>query len=172
MLRLILPILLLLAGLGAGVGAGVLLRAPAPEETAEPENTEAETETEAEAEAETDTARPPEQGAPGQSEFVRLNNQFIVPIVRDGTVRSLVILSLSVEVDLGNTELVFSQEPRLRDSFLQVLFAHANAGGFDGGFTQAIAMDPLRVGLRDAATQVLGAIARDVLIIDITRQDA
>jgi flagellar protein FliL len=170
MLRLILPILLLLAGLGAGVGAGVLLRAPAPEETAEPENTEAETE--AEAEAETDTARPPEQGAPGQSEFVRLNNQFIVPIVRDGTVRSLVILSLSVEVDLGNTELVFSQEPRLRDSFLQVLFAHANAGGFDGGFTQAIAMDPLRVGLRDAATQVLGAIARDVLIIDITRQDA
>lgn len=168
MLRLILPILLLLAGLGAGVGAGVLLRAPAPEETAEPENTETETE----AEAETDTARPPEQGAPGQSEFVRLNNQFIVPIVRDGTVRSLVILSLSVEVDLGNTELVFSQEPRLRDSFLQVLFAHANAGGFDGGFTQAIAMDPLRVGLRDAATQVLGAIARDVLIIDITRQDA
>ena len=103
---------------------------------------------------------------------MRLNNQFIVPIVRDGTVRSLVILSLSVEVDLGNTELVFSQEPRLRDSFLQVLFAHANAGGFDGGFTQAIAMDPLRVGLRDAATQVLGAIARDVLIIDITRQDA
>ena len=170
MLRLILPILLLLAGLGAGVGAGVLLRAPAPEETAEPENTEAETETEAE--AETDTARPPEQGAPGQSEFVRLNNQFIVPIVRDGTVRSLVILSLSVEVDLGNTEFVFSQEPRLRDSFLQVLFAHANAGGFDGGFTQAIAMDPLRVGLRDAATQVLGAIARDVLITDITRQDA
>jgi flagellar protein FliL len=168
MLRLILPILLLLAGLGAGVGAGVLLRAPAPEETAEPENTETETE----AEAETDTARPPEPGAPGQSEFVRLNNQFIVPIVRDGTVRSLVILSLSVEVDLGNTELVFSQEPRLRDSFLQVLFAHANAGGFDGGFTQAIAMDPLRVGLRDAATQVLGAIARDVLIIDITRQDA
>ena len=163
MLRLILPILLLLAGLGAGVGAGVLLRAPAPEETAEPET---------EAEAETDTARPPEQGAPGQSEFVRLNNQFIVPIVRDGTVRSLVILSLSVEVDLGNTELVFSQEPRLRDSFLQVLFAHANAGGFDGGFTQAIAMDPLRVVLRDAATQVLGAIARDVLIIDITRQDA
>ena len=168
MLRLILPILLLLAGLGAGVGAGVLLRAPVPEETAEPENTEAE----AEAEAETDTARPPEQGAPGQSEFVRLNNQFIVPIVRDGTVRSLVILSLSVEVDLGNTQLVFSQEPRLRDSFLQVLFAHANAGGFDGGFTQAIAMDPLRVGLRDAATQVLGAIARDVLITDITRQDA
>lgn len=168
MLRLILPILLLLAGLGAGVGAGVLLRAPAPEETAETESATAE----AEAEAETATARAPEQGAPGQSEFVRLNNQFIVPIVRDGTVRSLVILSLSIEVDLRNTELVFSQEPRLRDSFLQVLFAHANAGGFDGGFTQAIAMDPLRVGLRDAATQVLGAIARDVLIVEITRQDA
>jgi hypothetical protein len=33
-------------------------------------------------------------------------------------------------------------------------------------------MDPLRAGLRDAARQILGANAHDVLIIDIMRQDA
>ena len=44
--------------------------------------------------------------------------------------------------------------------------------GFDGSFTQAVTMAPLRAALRDAARQALGAIAHDVLIVDITRQKA
>jgi hypothetical protein len=110
--------------------------------------------------------------ATGLTEYVRLNNQFVVPIVRNGAVRSLVVMSLSIEVDAGNNSTVFDREPRLRDSFLQVLFAHANAGGFDGSFTQAQAMDPLRQALREAARLTLGPVMRDVLIVDITRQDA
>lgn len=173
MLRLILPVVLLLLGVGAGVGAGLFLGGPAPDETASADDTATETETEDGTEA--DTPEPGSETGPaasGLTEYVRLNNQFIVPIVRDGAVRSLVVMSLSVEVELGNTQAVFSQEPRLRDSFLQVMFGHANAGGFDGSFTQATAMDPLRAGLRDAARQALGDIVRDVLIVDITRQDA
>lgn len=103
---------------------------------------------------------------------MRLNNQFVVPIVRGGAVRSLVVLSLTLEIESGNNQAVFDREPRLRDSFLQVMFAHANAGGFDGSFTEATAMDPLRAALRDAARQALGDIVSDVLIVDITRQDA
>jgi flagellar FliL protein len=106
------------------------------------------------------------------TEYVRLRNQFIVPVVRHGSVRSLVILVLTVEATTGGSDVVFQHEPRLRDSFLRVLFAHANAGGFDGQFTEAAAMAPLRSGLRDAAVAVLGDVARDVLIVDITRQDA
>lgn len=194
MLRLIVPIVLLLLGLGAGVGAGVFLHQPTPDT---PTDGEADvSDTPADADHGPDKTTEPSRGqgsehdgghvgapephgahsaAPGsaeRSEFVGLNNQFVVPIVRNGAVRSLVILSLTVEVDLGHTEFVYTQEPRLRDAFLQVLFAHANAGGFDGSFTQASAMDPLRAGLRDAARQALGEILRNVLIVDITRQDA
>ena len=103
---------------------------------------------------------------------MRLNNQFVVPIVRDGSVRSLVVLSLTLEVDTGQNSAVFDREPRLRDAFLQVLFAHANAGGFDGSFTEAAAMAPLREALGEAAVNILGPVLRDVLIVDITRQDA
>jgi hypothetical protein len=171
MLRLILPIVLLLLGLGAGVGAGLFFGQPAPSETGSTDAPPTETEGSPEVAA-PDPGSQTGPAASGGTEYVRLNNQFIVPIVRNSAVRSLVVMSLTVEVNLGNTQTVFGQEPRLRDSFLQVMFAHANAGGFDGSFTQAIAMDPLRAGLRDAARQVLGDIVKDVLIVDITRQDA
>jgi hypothetical protein len=162
MLRLALPVMLMLLGVAGGVGAGLLGGTPAADgPEAHPPAAGADR---AEAEA--------PDGASGGTEFVRLNNQFVVPIVRDGSVRSLVVMSLTLEVASGNNEAVFDREPRLRDSFLQVLFAHANAGGFDGSFTDATAMDPLRDALGDAARGVLGPVARDVLIVDITRQDA
>ena len=84
----------------------------------------------------------------------------------------MAVLSLTVEVAPGRNEAVYQREPRLRDAFLRVLFAHANAGGFDGSFTASEAMLPLREALREAAVGVLGEIATDVLIVDIVRQDA
>jgi hypothetical protein len=170
-MRLIIPIILLLLGLGGGVGAGLMF---GPSSEAEPD-AEAET---SEEEADDDAA-PPEGGIDGaetsesgNTEYVRLQNQFIVPVVRDGSVRSLVVMTLTIEVGLGLGDTVFQHEPRLRDSFLRVLFAHANAGGFDGAFTEAVLIDPLRRGLRNAAASVLGDGVRDVLIVDISRQDA
>jgi hypothetical protein len=171
-MRLILPILLLLLGLGGGVGVGLFLGGG-------PEMEEADAEDSPSGDVSEDVTPPP--GTTGDSlvtpanagtEYVRLRNQFIVPVVRHGSVRSLVILVLTVEATTGGSDAVFQHEPRLRDSFLRVLFAHANSGGFDGQFTEAAAMAPLRSGLRDAAIAVLGDVARDVLIVDITRQDA
>ena len=105
------------------------------------------------------------------SEFARLNNQFIVPVTHGSAVDALVVLSLTLEVDEGGTETVFQSEPRLRDRFLRVLFDHANMGGFDAGFTQSGKMDLLRTGLHEAASGILGPILRDVLIVDIVRQE-
>lgn len=82
-------------------------------------------------------------------------------------------MSLNVEVATGQSGAVFEREPRLRDSFLRVMFAHANIGGFDGQFTEAAAMAPLREALLEAAQGILGGSSTyDVLITDITRQDA
>lgn len=177
MMRLLIPIALLVLGLGGGVGAGMFLAGPAPEADASGTGADAAAATpEGAAEVTEDAAPaspPPVEQTGAGTEYVRLNNQFVVPIVRDGTVRSLVVLGLTIEVVTGQNSTVFAQEPRLRDSFLRVMFAHANAGGFDGSFTEATAMAPLREALREAAVQVLGgSITHDVLITDITRQDA
>ena len=156
---LILPVFALVAGLGAGLGAGLFLNPaeePPPAETAE--DTE---------------AAPFEPPAPGQpAEFADLGNQFVVPVVRDGAVRALVLVSVTLEVTEGGSAAVHSLEPRLRDAFLQVFFDHANAGGFDDRFTQNDRMSLLRQGLREAAHRLLGPVLRDVLIVDMVRQEA
>ena len=159
MRRLLLPLLLALLGIGAGAAAGYFLR-PAPQASAE---APAEAAPAAQAEGS-------EEGAVN-SEFVKLNNQFIVPDVEDGAIVSLVVLSLSLEVATGGTEAVYAAEPKLRDTLLQVLFDHANAGGFRGDFTAAGQMEDLRRALLEAARRILGPTVKAVLISDIARQD-
>lgn len=175
MIRMLLPIILLLAGIGGGVGAGIVLGGGDATEAAvtDVEPADDEETGEGEATASEQLGEPARVEPSGEgTEYVRINNQFVVPIVRNGAVRSLVVMSLSLEVEIGGNAAIFDLEPRLRDSFLRVMFAHANTGGFDGRFTEAEAMAPLRAALREAAQSVLGrGSTHDVLITDIIRQD-
>ncbi|WP_136443303.1 flagellar basal body-associated FliL family protein [Pacificoceanicola onchidii] len=166
-MRKLLPILLALIGTGAGVGAGFFLM-PAPEEHAEGEMVECITPEEY-AKAE----KPPEEEhEPETREYVKLNNQFVIPIMSEDRVSALVVAALSVEVTTGSTEIVYTREPKLRDVFLQVLFDHANIGGFKGNFTNGGRMEDLRGALLEAARPVLGDAVSDVLITEIARQDS
>ena len=176
MIRLLIPVILLILGLGGGVGAGMMLNGDAgggDSQVTDGDRVGADSEGEEAAdEGDGDGGYGEEADPDSPYEYVRLNNQFIVPIIRHGSVRSLVVISLTVEVLNGENTLVYSREPRLRDAFLRVMFSHANVGGFDGSFTTVEAMAPLRTGLREAAQQILGEIVHDVLIVDIVRQDA
>lgn len=170
MRNILIPATLILAGLGAGGGAGFMMR---PDETANSATNEDAALSEigvkpsalpapVDKESETDQ----------EAEFVKLPNQFVVPIVQSGVVSSLVVLSLSLEVAAGSNEAVILREPKLRDQILRLLFDHANSGGFDGTFTDAAGLSVLRRGLLDVSRQVLGPIVSDVLITDIMRQDS
>jgi hypothetical protein len=169
MRRFLLPALLGLAGLGAGAGAGYYLRPePGPETHAEGASDHA-AEAAAEGEAQDDAHAEDDDAGP---DYVKLNNQFVVPVMQDGRVAAMVVLSLSLEVEPGSTEAVYQREPKLRDVFLQVLFDHANVGGFSGSFTDGSNLLILRTTLKEAAALVLGTTVRDVLITDIARQDS
>jgi hypothetical protein len=166
MKSLILPVVFLLVGTGGGAATGLFLMPPAP-----PADPAADPVCPAPADPAAHDALPGPAPHDTPSAFVALNNQFIVPVVDDGDVEALVILSLSIEVPEGEDAPVLTAEPRLRDAFLQVLFDHANTGGFDGAFTATETMRGLRLALDAAAREVLGDLARDVLVIDIVRQD-
>jgi hypothetical protein len=159
MIRKLLPLLLGLLGLGIGIGAGYFLR-PAPPEPTPEELAMAEEQ----AQVESEEAEPPE--------FVKMNNQFIIPVMQDGLVSALVIMSISLEVETGTSEAAYQLEPKLRDVFLQVLFDHANSGGFQGSFTDSANLVLLRKALLEAAKTVLNKDVKDVLIADIARQDS
>ncbi len=152
MIRKLIPLILGLLGLGIGIGAGIFLRPAAPEHAMAAEVVEADPET-----------------AP---EYVKLANQFIVPVMVKGKVGAMVILSLSLEISPGATAEIYAIEPKLRDVFLQVMFDHANSGGFSGSYTDGANLLLLRKALLEAAKGVLKDKVSDVLIIDIVRQDS
>lgn len=156
-MKRLLPFLLPLIALFLGAGGGAFLHSEPGGEGHE------------DARAGDEHATSDEGGA--APDYVKLTNQFVIPILTGGEVSSLVILSLSLEVGAGQGEEVYAREPKLRDALLQVMFDHANAGGFNGDFTQNAALAPLRQALREAASAVMGPSVTDVLISDIVRQD-
>ncbi len=167
-MRILLPFILLLLGTGLGVGAGFFLK-PSPEVTQAMSPCG-----EQEADPDSMLAAISAQNSEipqAEREYAKLANQFIVPVVSDGRVSALVVLSISIEVLAGSKDLVVEHEPKLRDVFLQVLFNHANLGGFAGTFTSTTNMRDLRNALRLAAHEVMNDRVIDVLIVDLVRQD-
>lgn len=154
MIRKILPVILGILGLLIGAGAGYFLR-PAPDPAAHAEEVK------------------PKNSDPALApEYAKLSNQFIVPVMQKGKVSAMVILSLSLQVTTGGSPDVYNAEPKLRDAFLQVMFDHANSGGFSGSYTDGSNLVLLRTALLEAAKSVLGEKVTDVLITDIVRQDS
>ncbi len=179
-MRKLFPMLLGIAGLLAGGATGLALRpepVPMKHAAASPGASAGKTSKAAtgKQEAAAGKAKAPSdgaEGAPSKKDYIKLNNQFIVPLVRGGHVDALVILSLSLEVEPGAGPQIYAIEPKMRDVFLQVLFNHANIGGFEGNFTASDKMQLLRDALLESAKRLLDTTVSDVLISDIVRQDA
>lgn len=151
-MKKLLPAILALLGLLAGAGAGWALR-PASEPTAEGQ------------------AATHYSPFAGNTETLRLPGQFVVPLLDEGRVRSMVVVSLALELAEGHSVSLQRQEARLRAVLLQVMFDYANLGGFEGVFTSGEALLTLRRILREAARTEVGASLHDVLITELLRQE-
>lgn len=179
MMKLLLPVLLAVIGLVGGAAAGWFLKPappPEPEVCREASGAELPPEDcpapEAGAEEALGEPTPETQGDPkDKSEFVKLERQFIVPVMADQKVAAMAVVGLSVEVAPGHVEDVLSREPRVRDALLRVLFDHAYSGGFNGDFTAEYVLRDLRRNLLAATRKVAGPNVRDVLVEEIMRQD-
>ncbi|MGB7240840.1 MAG: flagellar basal body-associated protein FliL [Sulfitobacter sp.] len=175
-MKKLLPLVLILIGSGAGIGAGLFLR-PAP--VSNPEHmSDASGDTHLQADApHADSEKRKSADGEGPAtdesfEYAKLANQFVIPVVYNKRIGALVVVKLSLETVVGKSDLVLSKEPKLRDAFLQVMFDHANIGGFEGAFTDAGTLDILRRGLREIAQKIMGpGVVNDVLILEIARQD-
>lgn len=172
MIKKLLPVICLVIGTGAGIGAGIFLGSG--ETKAEVEKTEkvekAEKETK-EKPAKSKGKDKGKKGGGGGFEYLKLTKQFVVPIVEDEEISALVTMSLSLEANSAITDTFYAIEPKLRDGFLQVLFDHANTGGFDGAFTHSDNLSTLRKSLLEVAKKDLGDDVSKVLIMSVSRQD-
>ncbi|MDB6176659.1 hypothetical protein PAF17_03975 [Paracoccus sp. Z330] len=161
-----------LIGLAAGIAAGDYLHPTAPEDHAAQSPTKHAGDTTA-ASTKTDSADTQKghtehkDTPPGWFTFP---SQFFVPMMRQGDMGAMMILTLSIETDEDQLEDMKAQEHRLRDALLRQLLIHANTGGFDGNFTTEASLGTLRKALLGAARQATSLPVNAVLIADIARQ--
>lgn len=189
-MKLLTPVLLTLVGLAAGVGAGIALKPIAKEERSmtclEAPTGVADGSTTAQdiagqdavlddCRSEDDPFAPAvahEKPPAGDLSFVPMDKPFVVPVFSDEKVQAMVVVSLAIEAETDAAHAIEAVKPRLRDSFLNVMFRHANTGGFDGSFTAGRKLKDLKSALLSAAREVLMDIpVEEVLITEIARQD-
>lgn len=106
----------------------------------------------------------------GKAAWFTFPNQFFVPMMRNGDMGAVMILTLSLETEEAHLEAMKQQEHRLRDALLRQLMVRANSGGFDGNFTSEASLGTLRKDLLGAVDDVSDLPITAVLIEDIARQ--
>lgn len=161
-MKKILALIVPLFALVGGALAGNMLRAPDPElaETAEHA-------VEGEDHADKEDAKKPDL----PQAWFSFPNQFFVPVVRNGRIGPIMILTVTLETTDEALDRVSIQEHKLRDALLRDMLVFANTGGFDGNFTASARMRSLREALLAAAEEVSGKDVTGILIEDIARQD-
>lgn len=166
MLKKIMPLFALLFGL-AGGGAAAIFLAPPPDDEPMPQN-EA-TAPDAQSETSSDDLQ---DGASDSFEIVKLPSQFVVPVIMDNRVRAMVILTVALEVEVGQGDRVRALEPKLRDEFLAELFSLAALDGFKDEMISRKTLELVKRALSVRSREVLGVQKVNVLVTDMARQDA
>lgn len=174
-MRTALSIILPLLALVAGIAAGDLLR---PDRSGQPTTGAGDASGTAALSdlPQPDSAAAPDQDPKGEAAadlapaWFTFPSQFFVPMMRNGDMGAIMILTLSIETAEDQLEAMKRQEHRLRDGLLRQLMIHANTGGFDGNFTSEASMRVLRERLLDAARSATDLPVEQVLIEDIARQ--
>ena len=165
-MRKVLVILLPLLGLIGGSVGGLLLRPAAQEELGKPAG-----HGEGHAETRQDHEATLAQTGAGERSFVKIGRQTIIPVVEEGKTRALMLFELAIDVSADANDRALQLEPRLRDAFLDQLLQMSYTGAFLTNFTDDRVIEELRRNLTRAAREHLGDAVREVLILDVMRQE-
>lgn len=177
-MRKILGLLVPVIALAGGIAGGEMLRSGAG--AADPAAAESQPDDQADGHGtkETDAHASPDKpqggdhdsGAVPADGWFTFPRQFFVPLMRNGDMGAVMILTLTIETPGADLAAMEQQEHRLRDALLRELLIHANTGGFDGNFTSEARLAPLRERLQKAAQASTDLTVKAVLIEDIARQ--
>jgi flagellar protein FliL len=114
---------------------------------------------------------PAEQPHSEAHAFIDMERKFVVPLIRGTRVQSLVVVDLRLEVTASAESRALALKPKVRDAFLDTLYAMAVAGAFDGDLYSNNVQDEMRERLLEAARKVLQDDASAILIAELLRQD-
>ena len=110
-------------------------------------------------------------GALDGPSYLKFKRQFVVPVVKGRQIEALVILNLNYELDEEAPDNIYSFEPKLRDAIVRELLTLSDEGIFSNDLTTPQNYELVRSTLLKAGQDVVPEGIRDVLILDIARQD-
>lgn len=105
--------------------------------------------------------------------YFKFSREFIIPIMHDAEIDSLIILNINLEVDSSVSSQLFTQEPKLRDNIMTTLIELSNDGTTLERIASVESYETVRSmvlkNLKDK--EVLGEGILNVLIVDVGKQD-
>ena len=104
-------------------------------------------------------------------DYFKFSREFVVPIIRDGKVASLIILNINLEVDGSLTDELFSLEPKIRDNIMTTLIQLSNDGSTLVAISDVQNYESIRATLLMNLGKVVPSGIRNVLIVDMGKQD-
>ncbi len=103
--------------------------------------------------------------------YFRFSREFIVPLIDNGRVSSLVILNINLEVDEAASQTLFSMEPALRDNIMTTLITLSNDGRTFESISSIENYESLRAMILMNLKKSVPTGINNVLILDMARQD-
>lgn len=103
--------------------------------------------------------------------YYKFSREFVVPVLSDGKVASLVILNINIEADSDVSQQLFSLEPKLRDRIMTALIKLSGDGQTLQNLTNAENYETIRSILLMELKEVVPNGIENVLILDLAKQD-
>lgn len=111
-----------------------------------------------------------ETSAPKDVAYFKFSREFVVPIMRDQRVSSLVIININLESSEDGLSKLFSLEPKLRDNIMTTLIKLSNERGILDSATAYDNYETIRATILKNLGQVSSEV-HNVLILDMAKQD-
>ncbi len=112
-----------------------------------------------------------ESGASGDIAYYKFTREFVVPLIRNERVESLVIINLNLEVDSSESQKLFSMEPKLRDNIMTTLIKLSNDGDTLHTLTDVDHYETIRSMVLANLQGAISESIQNVLILDMAKQD-
>lgn len=112
-----------------------------------------------------------EEAATGEVVYYKFSREFVVPIIRNSRVDSLVILNLNLEADSSISQRLFEMEPKLRDNIMTTLITISNDGTTFESMTSVENYETIRSQVLKNLQSVVSSGIHNVLIVDFAKQD-
>ena len=103
--------------------------------------------------------------------YYKFSREFVVPLMSNGRVKSLVILNINLEADSDVSDKLFAMEPKLRDNIMATLIALSNDGVTLEEVTDVNSYETIRTMILLNLEKVMSSGIRNVLILDMAKQD-